>query len=143
MFKSEKINLKKKPYLKFFQFVSNNCIVYLPGVSWESEIFQTFPKFKTFKIKFEHLEQKLDLTNQNSSEKFFKNNAHLQEKIIILLFSSKKQIPLPENPGKNCDTARVKWTELFNRNLLKCCTISPILTLQIQMLPGQTTQLWH
>jgi hypothetical protein len=39
---------------------------------------QIFLKFKTFGMKFGHLEQKLELSNQNMCKKFLKNNAPIQ-----------------------------------------------------------------
>jgi hypothetical protein len=40
---------------------------------------QIFLKFKTFGMKFGHLEQKLELSNQNMCKKFLKNNAHMRQ----------------------------------------------------------------
>jgi hypothetical protein len=39
---------------------------------------QIFLKFKTFGIKFGHLEQKLEFSNQNMCRKSLKNNAHVK-----------------------------------------------------------------
>jgi hypothetical protein len=56
-------------------------------LSWEYNISQNYLKFKTFGMKFGHLEQKLDLRNQNISEKFLKNNAHIQIAGVDICYS--------------------------------------------------------
>jgi hypothetical protein len=76
----ERKNQFKKSKFDIFQFV----ILYFSCVNWESEITQIFPKFKIFETKLGHLEQKLDLTNQNRCEKFLKNNAYILTIIKII-----------------------------------------------------------
>jgi hypothetical protein len=92
MFESEKINVKNQNFT-FFQFVSNHCInVYLSCINWESYIIRIFPKFKIFEMKFGH-GKKFDLTNQNTCEKFFKNNAHIYAVFTNAAFADFKKDP--------------------------------------------------
>jgi hypothetical protein len=47
------------------------------------ETSQIFLKFKILGMKFGHLEQKLELSNQNMCKKFLKNNAHIPSRVKL------------------------------------------------------------
>jgi hypothetical protein len=76
--------------------------------NWEYEISQIFLKFKTFGMKFWHLEQKLEWSNQNMCKKFLKNNAH-----IYLRYSMpkmKKILLKTKKVSKRC-FGKFEWTK--------------------------------